>query len=302
MLGRMFGFGRNERYDRGLRYFDQGLYEQAVEELEAVIDDSSDADTLSKRLAKFYVAEAYSNLGVSALQKQSYEHARDYLGKALELNGHYADLHLHYGRACRKLGDRPCALKAFDAAVSINPKFAKALFFRGLILVEIGVPEDGFRQIQDAAEIDPGFATDTFEEAVRSLNAGDPEKARSLFEQIAESDVDDIGYHVGLGTDLYRRGMYDQAIEEFQKALALNSHYADIHNHLAIAYNARGNYNEAIEHFKQAISINPKFIEARTNLGLTLRAANRPDDARDEFQRVLEMDPDNVLARENMTH
>ena len=86
MLGRMFGFGRNERYDRGLRYFDQGLYEQAVDELSSVVADDSDADSLSRRLAKFYVAEAYSNLGVSALQKQSYEKAREFLSKALELN------------------------------------------------------------------------------------------------------------------------------------------------------------------------------------------------------------------------
>ena len=73
MLGRMFGFGRNEDYDRGLRYFDQGLYEQAIEELEKVVAEESRSDPLSRRLATFYVAESYSNLGSLALQKQAYD-------------------------------------------------------------------------------------------------------------------------------------------------------------------------------------------------------------------------------------
>jgi len=33
MLGRMFGFGRNEHYDKGLRLFDQGRFEDAIAEL-----------------------------------------------------------------------------------------------------------------------------------------------------------------------------------------------------------------------------------------------------------------------------
>ena len=33
MLGRMLGFGRNEHYDKGIRLFDQGMYEETVAEL-----------------------------------------------------------------------------------------------------------------------------------------------------------------------------------------------------------------------------------------------------------------------------
>ena len=31
MIGKMLGFGRNEHYDRAIRLFDQGLFEEAVE-------------------------------------------------------------------------------------------------------------------------------------------------------------------------------------------------------------------------------------------------------------------------------
>ena len=131
MLGRMFGFGRNEHYDKGIRLFDQGLYEEAVIELENIVEalpGSSRSDTLTQRLASFYIAEAYANLGTAALQKQTYDKAQDALGKALAINPHFADLHFHFGRACLKMGNAAMASAAFRDALSINPQFAKAHF------------------------------------------------------------------------------------------------------------------------------------------------------------------------------
>ena len=107
MLGRLFGFGRNEHYDRGLRLFDQGLFEDAIGELSQAPWNSP--DELTDRLSSFYIAEAYANLGTSALQAQQYAQAREALGKALAINPNYADLHFQYGRAARGIGDAPAA-------------------------------------------------------------------------------------------------------------------------------------------------------------------------------------------------
>lgn len=297
MLGRMFGFGRNEDYDRGLRYFDQGLYEQAIDELQKVVAEESRADPLSRRLASFYIAESYSNLGSLALQKQAYENARKYLKQALDLNPHYADLYLHYGRACRKLGDKDAAKGAFEEALRINLRFAKARFYHGIALYDMDRRDEAMREIEQAVELEPGFRTALYSQAIEAHEKGDYAKTRDLFEEIGETDVDDIAYHVRLGADLYRRGMYDQAIEEFGKALAINGNYADLRNHLAIAYNAKGMHEEAIRELNHALSINPRYVEARTNLGLTLRAAGREQDAADQFKKVLEIDPDNLVAQ-----
>lgn len=298
MLGRMFGFGRNIHYDQGLRYFDQGLFEQAIESLQNVLADGSDADPLSRRLALFYIAESNSSLGIAALQKHAYAKARDFLAKALELNPHYADLRLHFGRACQKLGDAAAATAAYKEALQINPRFAKARFYYGLSLYESGDTQTGYREIMEAVNLEPAFRTGVLDDAIGRHDAQEFAVASKLFEQVAETDVDDISYHVRLGTDLYRRGMYDQAIEELEKALSLNGNYADIHNHLGIAFNAKGLHDKAIREFREAVKINPNYVEARTNLGLTLQAAGQDDDADSQFLKVLEQDPENVVAKE----
>ena len=298
MLGRMFGFGRNEHYDKGLRLFDQGKFEEAVTELEQATEPGE--DELTERLASFYMAESLSNLGLAALQKGDFVSAMKSLAGALAVNPHYADLHLHAGRAARGAGDVGAALTAFDAALSVNPNYAKAHFYRGLTLYDAQRPADALAALLAARTLETRYDTPAYAQALAAHEAGDFTASRSAFVAIAETNVDDVAFHAQLAQDLYRRGLYAESVQEFQRALAINGSYADLRNHLGIALNAQGLYPEAIETFQKALAINPKYIEARTNLALTLRAAGCPDEASAEFARVLEDDPTNAIARGGM--
>lgn len=295
MLGRLFGFGRNEHYDEGIRLYDQGLYEEAIGQLRLAVQQSARPDALTQRLAAFYIAEAYANLGSTALQRHDYARAQGALAEALALNPHYADLNYHYGCACRKVGELDNAQAALENALQVNPRFAKAHFALGLLAYQRGQPDEALAHIQQAVALDQGYQTPALDEAIAAHHAGS-DAAAMLFERISETDVDDIAYHAKLGTDLYRRGMYAQAAEEFRRALALNPGYADVRNHLAIALNALGAYADAVDEFRQALDINPRYVEARANLALTLLAAGQKDEAETEFRRVLELDPNNAAA------
>ncbi len=293
MLGRMFGLGRNEHYDKGIRLFDQGLFAEAIAELK---QSSLKADELTNRLASFYIAESYTGLGAAALEAGRYGDARAAFAEALAINPHYADLHFQAGRAARGAGDTSAALSAFDAALAVNPRYAKALFYRGLSLYASDRPADAFAAIQSAVSVDSAFGVPPYEDAVAAHQSGEYSQALVLLTRIAETDMDDISFHSRLGADLYRRGMYAEAVAEFEKALAL-ADYADLHNSLAVALTAQERYADAIAAFQRALTLNPKYTEARTNLGLTYRAAGLNRDADAEFVRVLEADPANTVAR-----
>jgi len=298
MLGRMFGTGRNVHYDQGLQYFDHGLFEQAIESLQYVVLEDDTSDPLTCRLALFYIGESNVSLGIAAMQKRAYGKARDYLAKALDFNPHSADLRLHFGRACQKLCDFDAASAAYQTALRINPRFAKARFYLGLALYETGRTTDGYNKIMDAVELEPAFRTDALVHAIACHAKSDFVTARRCFEKVAEAEVDDVSYYIRMGADLYRRGMYDQAIEVLQKALAVNANYADIHNHLGVVFNAKGLHDEAIQAFTEALKVNPDYVEARTNFALALAAAGRDDEADVQFIKVLELDPENLVAQE----
>ena len=128
MLGRMFGLGRNEHYDKGIRLFDQGCLPKRLPRLKQA---PPKADELTERLASFYIAESYTALGAAALEAGRYADARAAFAGALAINPHYADLHFQAGRAARGAGDPAAALSAFDAALTVNPRYAKSLVLPG---------------------------------------------------------------------------------------------------------------------------------------------------------------------------
>ena len=294
MLGRMFGLGRNEHYDKGIRLFDQGLFAEAIAALNLSL--AKKPDELTERLASFYIAEAHASLGAAALEAGQYPAARAAFGAALAINPHYADLHFQAGRAAHGDGDASAALAAFDAALSVNPRYAKALFYRGLSLYASDRPADALESVQNAVAVDDAFAVLPYADALTAHHAGDYPTAMALLTRIAETDIDDITFHSRLGADLYRRGMYAESAAEFEEALALNANYADLHNSHAVALTALERYTDAIAAFHRALSLNPGYTDARTNLALTLRAAGMTKEADAEFTRVLEADPANAVA------
>src|SRR4051794_33838219 len=137
ILGKMLGFGRNEHYDRAIRLFDQGLYEEAIDSF-ALSRASGKKDPLTDRLALFYTAEAHANLGQASLKRASWERAEAQFRKALEIHPHYADLHFSLSQALRRQLRYEDALVALDEALTINPRFAKAHLHKGLSLYASG--------------------------------------------------------------------------------------------------------------------------------------------------------------------
>src|SRR5688572_21838813 len=93
--GRLLGRGwRSPHYDRGIRFYDQGLYEEAIAAFKDTLSDPK-SGTLVQRLALFYLAEAHSALALSQASRGSHQRAIENLEVAVSLNPHYADLHYH---------------------------------------------------------------------------------------------------------------------------------------------------------------------------------------------------------------
>ncbi len=136
MLGRLFGFGRNNHYDDGIRLYDQGLYAEAIAELTQASENG--ADELTERLSSFYIAEAHANLGLAALENGRPEAALSAFAQALRINPHYADLHFQAGRAARGAGDFAAALAAFEIRTDRQFPLRQSAFLPGSGAVRTG--------------------------------------------------------------------------------------------------------------------------------------------------------------------
>jgi len=59
-------------------------------------------------------------------------------------------------------------------------------------------------------------------------------------------------------------------------------------------------FNEAIDAYQKALAINPKNIDARVDMGTCYRNIGKPDLAVKEYRKALEMDPGHLNAHMNL--
>ena len=108
------------------------------------------------------------------------------------------------------------------------------------------------------------------------------------------------GAHLGnLGLAYSNLGQYQQAIEHYRQALAIQNEIGDKRGqgnqlgNLGIAYHNLGEYQQAIDHYQQALAISREIGDRRNegnwlgNLGNAYRNLGRYDDAIEHYQQAL---------------
>ncbi len=72
-------------------------------------------------------------------------------------------------------------------------------------------------------------------------------------------------WHYNLGVFYYGKGMYEEAIAKFEKAIEIKPNNAKAHYNLAMGYYYRKTYSLAIKHCDRAIElgyrVHPEFLE-----------------------------------------
>jgi tetratricopeptide (TPR) repeat protein len=102
--------------------------------------------------------------------------------------------------------------------------------------------------------------------------------------------------HYNLGLALEGKDRLDDAIAQYKKALDIDPKYATAHNNLGVALAIKGRLNDAIAKFKQAVALDPKFAEAHINLGNALKGKGRLDDAIAHYKEAISLKKDYAKA------
>ncbi len=93
---------------------------------------------------------------------------------------------------------------------------------------------------------------------------------------------------------LHRLGDTEGAIDNCQKALAIDPTKAEVENILAAAYEMKGWPDQAEARYKRAIEIQPHYVAPYTNLARLWAKNNRLQDAVDICRRGLKVGPDSA--------
>jgi tetratricopeptide (TPR) repeat protein len=212
--------------------------------------------------------------------------ARDYrsaallLSSAIDAGQGYADAHHMLGLCYAMTELREEALRSFDAAIRLNPRYVEAHLNRSIVLSDLG-------RAAEAAEA-LGHAQDL----------GRPDA--SGYPAVVANRLANM--HAELGSAYREAGALGEATAQFRVALTLRPNFADVRLELARALLDMGGIEDATRELDEILRTRPDWLDAMLLSGLAAylggnleRAASvwdsayarHPDDTRLETYRSM---------------
>jgi DNA-directed RNA polymerase subunit alpha len=103
-------------------------------------------------------------------------------------------------------------------------------------------------------------------------------------------------YHYEKACCLEARGLYEESMDEFEKAVTIDPEYAPALFRLALAYDLRGSDEAAIKYYEQCRRLNPTYTHALVNLGVLYEDTFDYKHAIKCYREVLEIEPNHERA------
>ncbi len=109
-------------------------------------------------------------------------------------------------------------------------------------------------------------------------------------------DASDPGAHNNLGVLYYRKGMIDEAIDAFSRALELDPKMQVAQQNLEIAYKQTGHYDRRVADLQERLRSSPDDRGARWELGRAYASLGQYDIAVQEFLALVTQNPNDLAA------
>jgi len=166
------------------------------------------------------------------------------------------------------------AIQSFKRALEINPGFTDASVGLSIIYNDLGKYEEGRAVFENAQKV-----------LAENKAKGDP-----FIEEKLSSK------HLELGDLYFQYYRYEEAMEQYYKALALTTRKADVHMKIVEVLLRKNQGNKAVKELKRIIAHYPAYLPARLKLGIAYYNSNRVVEAIQEWENVLTRDPQHPEA------
>ena len=189
--------------------------------------------------------------------------------------------------------------------------FADVYAMLGAIHYQKGRLLDAVSLLDEALRLNPGYTEAALHLVLTYNDLGKYEEAKSVHERMLASRRPDAGpdnidpfvkgkianMHAEVGRAYEQAGLYDEATQEYRRALSLCPTYADIRTRLGGCLRVAGNLTAAERELVKVKKEHPNLVAPRLQLGMTYFAGGKRKDAAREWREALAMEPENKFAK-----
>ena len=292
----------NDLHKEALALDNYGHYEEAEKKYNEILEQDENR------------AGVLLNLGTLYYLTNRYQLALDTLLKALDLEPSKAVHHYHIGLVLEKIGAIPQAIQIYEEAIALDPEWIDAYNNLGNIFLKAGKIEEAEATYKKAIAANPEHfgsylnlgnvlmerhqvdeAFETYEKALQ-LKPRDPDILNNLGVALdAKNDPAQAALYYGYA--YYRKGQYQEAIDQYQQFLETQVGDVDFYNALANCHTSLNQYEEAIETYQAGIKLYPQAAELYFWQAGVLRDFGRTQEAIAFATEASRLIPDNLLLK-----
>lgn len=294
LLGKWFGFGKDEILDEAAVLVQSGDIEGAIEALEGLLDHKPEADI--ERSARGLLGKAYVQLAQLHLKLGDPKAAIRAFDAALEYVPAYPDLMLQEARAYGELGDSQGERQCVASALKQNPNFAVAHAYSAWLAYRAGRDDIALEELDRAAQLDREFADSRLKAFWQEHRSGDREAASRLLADFSKDNRTDAELLAKLAEAQMRESDWTEAVVSLERALRQAPGYADLWERYGECLLQLDRLSDAEHAFRHALAANPRYADAWAGLGICLVRLARSGEAVAAFEHAYESDPNHPVA------
>lgn len=286
----LFALGKRGKVEEGVRAKRQGDVHLNQDRLLEAADCYRHALSVNPLFL-----EACIGLGFVLADLRQYAEARQRLQQALAMDPGNADAHFILGNIHRIEEDYVGAIEHFSQASESNPRLEPA--HRRLIdgLLAIGETQRAQVSIERALTCFPDRAEFWFDIANLHAKKSHWDQAVDCYQKALAIAPGALAAHINLANVLMDAGQLQPAIESYQRALAVQPDSFEAVSGLGLAHEALGNLDACIDCYRKATVLNQDYALAHQRLGNALLAKGLVSDAIASFQAVVTLEPDSPV-------
>jgi len=198
------------------------------------------------------------------------------------------------GLALHQSGDVAGAEELYQRVLTLMPKHFDALHLSGVIAHQKGDASAAVRLISEAIALGPfnsAFAPAYSNRASAYKALGRPDLAMQDFDRALMLGLHTADVHFNRANTFFDQHDFASAAEGYAMAIQLSPDDARIHNSLGIALSQLNRNDEAIAAFQAAIRLRPDHAAAMNNLGMLFLRSGQRDAAMDAFAAAIKQVP-----------
>ncbi len=187
----------------------------------------------------------------------------------------------------------------FDNVVERDPSYAPA--WSGLGITHLQYARHGLggqmhvlaarRAFDKALELDPGAVESNLYRVYMLLSRGEKESARHGIEHLLQTAGNDWNVHLVAGITLRLDGMYEEALDQFNRSLRLNpANAAVVYNHRARVYQYQNQMELAGDEISKGLTLEPRQPLLRISLGYQQMRSGQLEQAVQTIEAVIRDD------------